>query len=153
MQKTVLLLFIIFPLLAYSQININKTKAEIKKEIAKFKKSTPAFSVTVSETDSTLTTIKKAANKNKEEALLEFDKTGKCRSELRIFNCDQCFKKELETLLGLEKYKWEKLKENQYISKFEEKLLIELPTENKTNTIRIIRTDWNKVLYDIMKGK
>lgn len=46
-----------------------------------------------------------------------------------------------------------KLNENQYISKFEEKLLIELPTENKTNTIRIIRTDWNKVLYDIMKGK
>ena len=153
MQKTFLLLFIIFPLLAYSQININKTKAEIKKEIAKFKKSTPAFSVTVSETDSTLTTIKKAANKNKEEALLEFDKAGKCRSELRIFNCDQCFKKELETLLGMDKYKWEKLNENQYISKFEEKLLIELPTENKTNTIRIIRTDWNKVLYDIMKGK
>ncbi|MBK8311421.1 MAG: hypothetical protein IPL04_11475 [Chitinophagaceae bacterium] len=74
MQKTVLLLFIIFPLLAYSQININKTKAEIKKEIAKFKKSTPAFSVTVSETDSTLTTIKTEANKNKEEALLNSTK-------------------------------------------------------------------------------
>lgn len=153
MQKTVLLLLLILPALAYSQININKTKGEIKKEIAKFKKSTPALTLTVSETDSTLTIIKTDADKNREEALVEFDKAGKCRSELRTFNCDHCYKQELEALLGMSKYQWKKLNENQYISKFEENLMIELPTEDKTNTFNIIRTNWSKLLYDMLTGK
>ncbi|MEO5946071.1 MAG: hypothetical protein ABIP79_04595 [Chitinophagaceae bacterium] len=151
MQKIVLLLLLIFPVLAYSQININKTKGEIKKEVAKFKKTVTAYTFSFSETDSTLTMIKTDEDKNREETLFDFDKTGKCRSELRTFNCDHCYKQELAALLGMDKYKWEKINENQYISKFEEKLMIELPTENKTNTVSIIRTDWSKMLYDMLK--
>ncbi|MBK7289972.1 MAG: hypothetical protein KBF82_03040 [Chitinophagaceae bacterium] len=150
MQKTVLLLLLILPALAYSQVNINKTKGEIKKEVANLKKTVPAYTFNVSETDSTLTIIKTDAAKNREDALLEFDKAGKCRSELRTFYCDQCYKQELEKLLGIDRYKWKKLNENQYISKFEENLMIELPTENETNSFSIIRTNWSKVLYDML---
>lgn len=152
MQKIALLLLLSFPVLANSQLNINKTKKEIKNEIEKFKKSTPAYAVTISETDSTLTIIKTDADKSKEETLLAFDRDGRCQSQLHIFNCDHCYKQELEELLGIENYQWKKLNENQYISKFEARLMIELPTENKTNTISIIRTDWSRVIYDIMKG-
>jgi hypothetical protein len=56
-------------------------------------------------------------------------------------------------LLAKEKYVWKKINENQYISKFEDKIMIELPTENKSNSITIIRTDWTKILYDILAGK
>lgn len=153
MQKTILLLLLIFPILAYSQININKTKAEVKKEIAQFKKSNTSYTVSTSETDSTFTIIKTDADKNQEKILLEFDRDGRCQSQLHTFNCDQCYKQQLEELLGIELYKWEKLNENQYISKFEARLMIELPTENKKNTINIIRTDWSKVIYDMLKGK
>lgn len=152
MQKTVLLLLLVFPILAYSQNNINKAKGEIKKEVAQLKKTIPAYTFSVSETDSTLTITKTDADKNREEALLEFDEAGKCRSELRTFNCDHCFKQELEALLGIDKYKWKKINENQYISKFEENLMIELPTENKTNSFSIIRTNWSKLLYDMLTG-
>ena len=68
MQKTVLLLLLILPALAYSQVNINKTKGEIKKEVANLKKTVPAYTFNVSETDSTLTIIKTDAAKNREDA-------------------------------------------------------------------------------------
>ncbi len=152
MQKTILLLLLIFPILAYSQVNINKTKKEIKKEISAFKKSNPIYSVSTSETDSTLTIIKTDGDKNKEETFLAFDRDGRCQSQLQVFNCDHCYKQELEKLLSIERYQWKKINENQYISKFEAKLMIELPTQDKTNTFNIIRTDWSKLLYDMLTG-
>lgn len=150
MQKSFLLLLFLFPVLSYSQININKSRSSIKKETLKFQKQNPLFTITLSETDSTILISEATPEKTFKENLLHLNKTGICKSETINFNCDSCYKNELERILLIEKYSWKKINENQYISKFEENLLLELPTEDKSKKISIIWMDWNKILYDLL---
>lgn len=153
MQKILFLFLFLYPVLSYSQSNINKSKAAIKKEIEKFKKKNQSYTINISETDSSLLIVETDPEKNRTERLLQFDKARNCKSDALLFNCSSCYKKELARLLAIEKYGWKKINENQYISKFEDKLMIELPTENQSNSITIIRTDWTKILYDMLSGK
>ena len=53
-------------------------------------------------------------------------------------------------LFDLKKFEWNKINENQYISKFEEKLMIELPAENYDHSFSILKVEWTKELYELL---
>lgn len=76
-----------------------------------------------------------------------FNKKGKCWSEKVIARCDSCFTKYLQGVLDQEKYGWKKINENQYVSKYSYRLMLEFPPENKDFSYVILRTDWTKELY------
>ena len=82
--------------------------------------------------------------------IFTFDKTGRCKSETIITRCDSCLTGLLQKVLDLKKFEWNKINENQYISKFEEKLMIELPAENYDHSFSILKVEWTKELYELL---
>ncbi len=150
MKRCLSIILFVLPVLAHSQLNINKTKAEIKKEITKSKKDNRSVKFSVYETDSTLSIVTIKQDKEQKDLLLQFDKKGNCKMEKMSFSSDIIFKKDLSEILDLKKYEWQKVNENQYVSKFEENIMIELPADDQLKTINIIRMDWTKALYDLL---
>ncbi|MFZ1313068.1 MAG: hypothetical protein WAR38_09400 [Chitinophagaceae bacterium] len=82
--------------------------------------------------------------------IFTFDKTGRCKSETIITRCDSCLTGLLQKVLDLKKFEWNKINENQNISKFEEKLMIELPAENYDHSFSILKVEWTKELYELL---
>jgi hypothetical protein len=58
----------------------------------------------------------------------------------------------LKRILDKKNFDWKKLNENQFISKFEDRLLIELPVDEKDLSFSIFKAEWTKEIYDLMKG-
>ncbi len=153
MNKLFIVLLLSLPTLVYSQININKTKADIKNDINLIKKANPAIQVLIKETDSTMMVSRIFKNKDRSEQLLQFDSLGTCKWDKLSFNNEESMKKELALILSIKKLNWMKINENQYVSDFEDQLMIEIPADDMPTSINIIRMDWNRILYDLMLGK
>lgn len=81
-----------------------------------------------------------------------FDGSGKCFFEEYETACDSCIKNQLKNILSKEKYGWKKINENQYVSKFKEYLMIELPVEPGDYSFSVFRTEWNKESYKLLTG-
>lgn len=150
MKKGLLIIAMLFPVLCFSQIWINMNKASIKKEFNLLKKDNAAIHLKMSDSDNTLLIEKTISKTNRVDYSFQFDKNGLCKSAKSTFDCIPCYTKELTVILNVEKYNWKKINENQYVSKFDENLMIELPTDNATNSIHLIRMEWTKVLYDLL---
>ena len=69
-----------------------------------------------------------------------------------IVFCDSCLGKYLQPVLDRKGYKWIKLNENQYVSEFERKLLLELPLGESDRSFIILRAGWTKKQYELMVG-
>lgn len=123
----------------------------VLKDLTKYKAGTAMPIITT--TDSTINvTVKKTASLHT-DFVYQFDKVKKCKSERVITGCDSCIKKWLQATLRIGKYGWKKINENQYISKYEYKMMIELPVKPDEHYYTILRMDWSKTLYDILVGK
>ncbi len=147
MQKHLILLIFLFPASINAQLYINKSKSSIKNEVANYQKKNPSYRIDISETDSSFLIVEK----NQTEHLLQFDNANTCKLESILLKCDTCYKTVLSQILEIKKYNWRKINGNQYISNFESKLMVELLLEENLTTIKIIRTDWSKLLYDMLK--
>lgn len=146
-------IYLAIPVFCFSQVNINKTSAEIKKELQLLKKEKTTAKVSYKETDSTLIVTVTKKGTDSYSHFFAFDKNDSCKIEKITFTCDSCFARRLESILKIENTGWKKINENQYVSKFEEYLMIELPVDKNAYTISILRMEWSKLLYDILMGK
>ncbi len=153
MTRIILLLFILLPFSGFAQKYINKQKAAIKKELGKYITDNKSLNATLSETDTTLVLNITGTTTQQASFVYFFDKQGKCRLQKTIAGCDSCINKYLQEALGQDKYKWRKINENQYISSFEDKLMIETPADGKEFSFMILRTDWSKILYDMITDR
>lgn len=81
-----------------------------------------------------------------------FNKKGRCWSEKIIAGCDSCFTKYLYGVLDQKKYGWKKINENQYVSNYVDRMMLEFPPENKDFSYVILRTAWTKELYRLLTG-
>lgn len=80
-----------------------------------------------------------------------FNSNNKCISEKATASCDSCYKKYLNDLLSKRKYRWIRLNENQYISAYKWKLMIELPVkEEKQLFYNLMKVTWNKETYAML---
>ena len=151
MKTRIVIIFLLLPVFSFCQKHINQSRAQVKKELKSYKPGTVKPLLT--ETDSSITmTLKKGATLTT-VFIYEFDEAGKCKSEKVIANCDSCINKMLRATLKTGKHQWKKINETQYVSRFEDKLMIELPVENKDYSYSILRMDWNRIIYDLLIGK
>ena len=153
MQKFIVAILLSLPLLGHAQIHINESKEAIKNTIEQLKSYNPASTFTIAETDSSLNVVQQDADNQRIEKNFSFDKNGKCQNEFILYTCQNCYAKTLQTILSKTSYKWKKINENQYISRFEDKLMLELPSEKDVYKIYIIRANWNKIIYDMITGQ
>ena len=146
-----LLISLITSTQAFSQNFINKDYQKVKKSIAKYKPINDSTTISLQETDSSILMSIRGTGSQPADFLYRFNKEGKCISEKITAYCDSCYKKFLGDLLAIKKYKWKKINENQYISGYNSKMMIELPVKEETSFFYIIlRTNWNKKLYQLI---
>lgn len=140
----------LLPFSVFAQKYIDKKKADIKKELVKYISDNEKIKATLYDTDSSLLLSISETESQPVNFIYLFDKTGKCRLQKTIAYCDSCLNKYLQEALSQKKYKWRKINENQYISSYEEKMMIELAAEGNGFSFMILRTSWSKLLYDML---
>ena len=87
---------------------------------------------------------------NQTQFIYVFDKKGLCITETVNTRCDSCHDGYLKLILDKTKYAWKKINENQYISRFEDNMMIELFPEGEIRTISVLRADFTRELYDLL---
>jgi hypothetical protein len=153
MTRILLLLCVLVPSAVFSQIHINKTRAEVREQMKQYNTGSDSVKLTLRETPTTL----EYAMRSPEEVIsvdfiYSFDKTGKCDMEKLIVYCDSCLAKYMQPVLDKKEYKWIKLNENQYVSEFARKLLLEIPLGDSDRSFIILRADWTQKQYELMTG-
>ncbi|MBM3414919.1 MAG: hypothetical protein FJY20_00440 [Bacteroidetes bacterium] len=150
MLRISLCLLLCFPINAFSQKHLDKTKEEVKKELGKYVAANSQLRPALTETDSTLV-LSVTEQSQPASFVYGFDRTtGKCNYQQTKASCDSCYKKYLKTLLDQNVYRWKKINENQYVSAFEYQLLLELPAEANEYSFILFKTQWTKELYDLL---
>lgn len=87
---------------------------------------------------------------NEIRLIFTFDDSGSCTGETTITRCDSCLNGLLNAVLAKKKYGWKKINENQYVSRFEDYLMIELFPDEKTFSFSVLHTTWSRELYDLL---
>lgn len=148
----IILFFLLLPVTGISQNFIGKSKAQVKKFLQKKILKNDSLDITLTDEDLFLRFSIKAGKTLPSNFIYGFNKSGKCQSEKIIALCDSCFNKFLTNILSEKKYQWKKINENQYVSKYSARMMIELPPENKDFAYTILKTDWNKNMYKLLTG-
>jgi len=152
MNRTIIVLFLLFPLTGFSQNFIGKSKTQIRKELQKQIEKNDSLKIILTEKGSELVYTIKPVKVLPAEFIYGFDKNGKCRSEKITAYCDSCFNKFLQDVLKQKRFAWKKINGNQYVSKYRAQMMIELPAENKDFSYTILKTAWTKELYKMLMG-
>jgi hypothetical protein len=142
MKSFVFILALVTTLLAncHGQGFINKSRKELLKhlESERMKPGNPAAVISVS--DSSITYSVRDDNMKPADFIYSFNTKGKCVSEKVIASCDSCFQKYLSAVLAKEKYRWKKMTDHQYASKYTFRLLLEINPGNAQYTYQILRS-------------
>ncbi len=142
--------FLLFTTLAYSQGYINLKRNDVVSALKKKFQAADYNQATISLLKDTVKVIPADSRATDPVFIYLFDESGRCKSETIITRCDSCLSRLLQAALAQKKYEWKKINENQYISKFEDKLMIELPPENPDHSFSFLRVDWTRELYDLL---
>jgi hypothetical protein len=147
MKLFLLLLFSVFalagPAVAQEFINLPYSKAETA--LKKAYPGTPGQPAVYPKKDSILVQVN-----TKTQLIYVFDEKGLCFTETTITRCDSCHDSYLKILLDKKKFAWRKINENQYISRFEDNMMIELFPEGEIRTISVLRAGFTRELYELL---
>lgn len=153
MKRILIISLVLFPFALFSQQYINKTKTEVRKGLDKYILENDSIKATLTETDSLLVLKVPGTKTLPADFIYRFNKSGKCSSQKTIAYCDSCLRKFLQAALEQEKYQWKKINENQYISSFADNMMIEISPLEKDYSFMIMRTEWSKIVYDMLVEK
>ena len=153
MIRTLLLLAGIFPLSVFAQQYINQAKTAVRTLLQKEIQTTGTIKV-ITETDSTLVLSPKITEKGKEVTwTYGFNNEGRCHFEKFTTLCRECYERSLQSVIAIKTHQWKKITENQYVSKFADKLLLEISPEDNEYHFTIFRANWTKEMYDMLQEK
>lgn len=154
MKKVLLIILLLTSGRLWSQQFIGLRPAQVLRKLENY--GTPAGyeKPEISQNDSTVSMFVKGSNGISTRFIYRFDKqSGTCRSEQVQASCDSCFRKYLDGVLAQKKYQWKKINENQYVSAYSKKRMIELPAETNDFSYKILKTGWSKKLYRLLMGQ
>lgn len=134
----------------FGQQFIGQEKSTVKKELSHSAKKDDQARISIN--DTSLVYHYQDAASGPVDRIYSFDKTSKCISEKSVAGCENCYVHLLQSVLEQKKYEWKKLNENQYISKYSESLMLELPHENNEFTFTVFKIELNKELYKVLTG-
>jgi hypothetical protein len=152
MKYVALLLVLVIATTGQAQSFINKRASQVINMLKKYDAGAGYEKPVITAGDSTITMRVKGSGNTETLFIYLFDSDGRCRSEQIKASCDSCYKKYLDDVLAQKKYQWKKINENQYISSFRKKRMIEIPAENNDFSYMILRTGWSKKLYQLLTG-
>lgn len=153
MTRFFLFLLLLLPAISFGQRYMNYTKSELKDSLtAKIEKKDGVTSSIKDKKDELIYTSGGPGDQQT-EIIYSFDSLGKCIREKVIASCDTCIYVKLQSILSIQSYKWKKINENQYVSRFEDRLMIELSVNKQEHSFYIHRMEWTQLLYDILLGK
>lgn len=149
MLRYLFLVTFLLPLTTNAQDYLGKIKSVLRKELREYTSGSGKAQV-LSETDSTLVVSPKADAIRPVTYIYSFDNNGKCNFEKIITSCKECFEETLQIVLGKKQYEWKKINENQYASKYEARLLLELPPDEGQYYFTIFPMNWTREMYELM---
>ena len=152
MTRSLLFLLILVPVFSQAQKNIGKTKAVLKKELLAWRSANASLLPKITETTSTTTVRYNDPGLKSIESVYIFDRKNICISERTLASSDSIRRVCLDKVLALPEYEWKKINGNQYISRFSDQLMIELPGDPKNFSFTIYRAAWTKELYDMLSN-
>ncbi|MCX6318228.1 MAG: hypothetical protein NTW29_13115 [Bacteroidetes bacterium] len=152
MKYVALLLILVIANTGQAQNFINKRASQVINMLNKYDAGPGYEKPVITTGDSIITMRVKGSGKIETVFIYLFDSEGRCKSEQIKASCDSCYKKYLDGVLAQKKYQWKKINENQYISSFGKKRMIEMPAENNDFSYMILRTGWSKKLYQLLTG-
>lgn len=150
MIRLLLFIALLNSLPAFSQHFIGKSKTHVKKELGKKRDKNNTLTIILADNDSVLVYSYKDASLQPVDFIYGFDARGNCNMEKVKAGCDSCFRKYLQQVLQQKKFGWRKVNENQYVSNFPDRLLLEIPPENKDFSYTILRTEWTREVYNML---
>jgi len=142
----ILFAFLLLPFIASAQNRLDKSKKELRADLISSAKNLKG---TFRETDSSMILIATDTYKGEVQMIYRFDKDGKTISET-FKACDTCIKSLLKAMLSRENFQWKKINENQYVSKFADRILLELPVDPENYSFTLFRAKWSKEVYDLL---
>lgn len=86
------------------------------------------------------------------QKILSFDEAGNCKAEKYLTASADNYKVLLESLIAEKKFEWKKLNENQYVSRFKDQLMIELPVKKDDHSFTVFYAGWTPELYKMLTG-
>jgi hypothetical protein len=78
----------------------------------------------ITETDSTIVFLVRDTSVQNLDIILHYDNAGRCFKEYKKLTCDSCLNKILTQTLNYKRYKWSRVSDTEYISKFSRKVLL-----------------------------
>ena len=152
MKKANLLILHFFPAHLFAQDLVGKPKQEIREHISKSFNKADSNAWHTTETDSTIYCKSEKAG-SRDIWIFEFDKNGVCKIETFHTTSEKQYLKIREAALKKKSYAWIDLNLNQYISKFEKNILMEMQVIDQLYSISFIKTSLDKKLYEILVEK
>lgn len=151
MKNSLLVFLLVFPSLVFAQSHFEKNKAKVKSELEKYSIENISMDPVLTVTDSTLVLTVTEPGQHRIVFIYGFDgQTGECNAERTEADCSVCYKKYINKLLDQKTYKWKKLNENQYASRFEDRLLLESGLEENDYSFILFKTRWTKDFYELL---
>lgn len=150
MKRTILLILVFLPAHLFAQKYFDKGKEHVKKDLQHYIAQNKTLNPVLTVTDSSLV-LEIAEADGPTRFIYSFDsESGKCMAQRTEANCEACYKKYRDNLLDQKVYKWVKLNENQYVSRYEDRLLVELAADEKDYTFTVFKTQWTKDFYELL---
>ena len=146
MFRIIITILLFWPATGFSQLYINKTKNQVKKELGKIS----GKENSITETDSTLILKVRGRNSIESDHIYRFDKSGKCSSEKTITWCDSCHEKLFQPLLANKKYNWKKINMNQYVADFSFGIFVEIQMTDTIHSFTIFRSNLSREMYKFL---
>lgn len=154
MKSMILLLCIFVTGSSYAQTFIGKNPEKVMKMLNKYDAGSGFEKPVITRQDSSITMMVKGTGSIQTTFVYRFSRSsGKCISEQVKASCDSCYKKYLDDLLAQKKYHWKKINENQYVSSYSHRRLIELPVDPADFSYLILETGWTKKMYNLLMNK
>ena len=153
MYKLLVLLACLVPYISFGQSSIGKTKEAVKKELDTWKQANGSLYPKLSDLGNTTTLSIKDPGYGQVKFVYTYDKDKVCISEKTVALNDSARNNYLNAILEKKEYEWTKLNGNQYISKFTDKLMIELPGDPKNHSVTVYRAEWTREIYDMLLKK
>lgn len=151
MFRFIILVPFLLSLQGFSQNNIGKDKAFISRYLDKYVAENKAYKASWKNTDRGIELTVSDEEGHPVYFRYRFDSdSGLCITEETVSACESCYRKYLDRLLGMKKYEWKKINENQYVSRFSDYLMIEIQQDNDEFSFTLIKTSWTRELYDLM---
>lgn len=151
MLRSLFFILLAGPLAATAQSKLGKTLPELKKELDAFVSNNKSLKPLLTQSAGELKLVNTDAKGQVVQFIYSFDdSTGTCNQEKTISSCEPCYKKLLDELVSLKEFEWKRINESQYVSRFEDYLLIEMQETGKDFSFTLLKTAWTRALYDLM---